>query len=499
MKKIKKILIANRSEISSRIQFTCKTLSIKTVAIYCSQDKFLPYVYTANESYQLSGEGATAYLAQDEIIKIAIKAKADAIHPGYGFLSENSNFAKKVIATGIIWIGPTPVSIALMGDKICAHKLMQKVGVPIIPGFYIETLNKELEDKILNEIGYPIILKDPLGGGGKAIKRIDTPDKLYEIFNSTKEEAKKLTGSQKLLLEKYIQNGRHIEIQIAGDSKKFIHLYERDCSIQRRHQKIIEESPCNFVPQKVLDQMYEAAILAAKTVDYKTIGTVEFIVTPNNEFYFLEMNTRLQVEHSVTEQITGIDLVNLQIQITESNKLAYKQVDIKKNKHSIECRIYSEDPENNFLPASGNIYNLRLPKGPFLRNDHNLEESQEITPFFDPMISKLTTWGVDRKTAISNMLQALDQFEINGIKTNIDFLKKVLNSEEFLTGNFHTQLLSSDKYISKINQTTSKTHNTEQQKIAQIAVELFKQATKQNNTNKTKNKIGSNWRNQEWE
>jgi acetyl-CoA carboxylase, biotin carboxylase subunit len=492
MNKIKKILIVNRSEIASRINFTCQSLGIETTSIYAPEDKFASYIYETNKNHSLSGNGGSAYLNQDEIIKIALKEKVDAIHPGYGFLAENAQFAQRVIDAGIIWIGPNPQSISLMGNKIQAREIMQKAGVPVVPGFFIKHSEQEKAKIIAYKIGYPILLKDPLGGGGKAIRKVETESEFDNAFQRVISEAKKFTDSNQILLEKYIEKGKHVEIQVAGANKNFIHLYERECSIQRRHQKIIEETPCNFLNTKTLDKMYKAAILAARAVDYQNIGTIEFIVTQNEDFYFLEMNTRLQVEHCVTEQTIGLDLVALQIEIAQTNKLLFKQKDISQKGHAIECRIYSEDTENNFAPSTGTISCLNLPTGPFIRHDHNLQENQEVTPFFDPMLSKLVSFGQDRNSAIKNMIYALKQFNISGIKTNIKFLNKLLQTQDFLTGNIHTQMLNKD-FLKNLSPKQNK--NTEKQ-IATIAAKLFKQEQ----TQKTKaSQPTSNWSNQKWQ
>ncbi|MCK4651314.1 ATP-grasp domain-containing protein [Candidatus Babeliales bacterium] len=506
-KKIKKVLIANRSEISSRIIFTCKRLGIKTVSIYCPQDKFLPYVWQADQNYPLSKNDFCAYIAQDEIIKIALNTKSDAIHPGYGFLSENAQFAKKVIDAGLLWIGPSPKTIKQMSDKILAKKIMQKFNIPVINGAYLKIANKNSIKKKCEKIGFPIILKDPLGGGGKAIRKVNNPSELENTLKTVISEAKTLSNSNQILIEKYIEKGRHIEIQIAGDGKNFIHLYERECSIQRRHQKIIEESPCVFLDKNTLEKMYQTAIKTAKSVSYENIGTVEFIVTPNQNFYFLEMNTRLQVEHSVTELTTGLDLVEMQIKIAQTKQLPYSQKEISRNFHSIECRIYAEDPFKNFTPSSGKITNLKIPNGSFIRHDHNLEENQTITSFFDPMISKITTWGKNRQSAINNMIQALNQFEINGIKTNIALLKKIITSNEFLEGNIHTQLLNDSAYQKKIFSLKTKLANQDnelsEEEICTIITTLLNESKiystkKEHIPSKIKIKSNSQWRNKRW-
>ncbi|MBU4387563.1 ATP-grasp domain-containing protein [Candidatus Dependentiae bacterium] len=499
MKKINKILIANRSEIASRIIFTCKTLNIKTASIYSKEDIKLQYIYESDENHELSKCGASAYLEQDEIINIAKKLNADAIHPGYGFLSENYTFAQKVIDSGLIWIGPNPEIIKSMGDKINARNLMLSANIPVIPGYFIThaTNQKDIE-KIANLISFPLILKDPLGGGGKAIKKVFNFDELIPAINTVKSESSRLTKSNQILIEKYIENGRHIEVQIAGDGKNFIHFYERECSIQRRHQKIIEETPCKFVSQQILNKIYEAAINAAKIISYKNIGTVEFIVTPDEKFYFLEINTRLQVEHSITEETTGIDLVALQINLAQNNKLNLNQNDISREKHAIECRIYSEDPNNNFLPNTGIIKNLMLPHLPFARIDHNLENNQEISTLFDPMIAKITCWGKDRTIAIKNLLTVLKQFNIDGISNNINFLINILENKKFQAGEINTQFV--EKFITenqpnfdnKINININE--NLTEEEIAAIFYEL---KTKQNLNNKILHAI-NNWKVKQW-
>lgn len=496
---MKKILIANRSEISSRIIFTCKLLGIKTVCIYSDEDKFLPYVYQADESYGLSESGYRAYTNQNNIIQIALRAKVDAIHPGYGFLSENTQFAQKVIDSGLIWIGPKPECIDLMGDKIQAKQTMVKLDIPVIPWFSIsKNLGIKEVQKKAEPIGFPILLKDPWGGGGKAIKKVTTKESLEDALVNIKSEAIKLTGSENIILEKYIENGRHIEIQIAGDGQNFIHLYERECSIQRRHQKIIEETPCNFVDHQILEKMYKAALRVAQAIKYNNIGTVEFIVTPDQKFYFLEMNTRLQVEHSVTEMITGIDLIALQIELAQTQKLKYKQHEITKQNHAIECRIYSEDPQNNFTPSTGTIKNLQIPAGPFLRIDHNLQENQSITPSFDPMIAKITTLGKDRNLAIKNMIIALNDLRIDGIKTNISFLKPILNSPEFLAGEIHTQLINKT-FLEKISYQNSDIMDPKETEICLIAAALFSETQLNLNAPKTTKTVLNKWKNQQWE
>lgn len=467
---LKKILIANRGEIALRIQQTCKSLGIQTVAIYAPQDHSNPHVYQAEQAYLINMEGYKAYLAQDKIIEIAQKSGCDAIHPGYGFLSENAVFAQKVVDAGLIWIGPNPQTIRLMGDKNQARIVAQEAGVPTVPGAKLENITSQINFQdalnIAKQVGFPLILKDPLGGGGKGARRVNSEIEFENALKMTISESQKLTGTSTILLERYLENARHIEIQIAGDGQNFVHLYERDCSLQRRYQKIIEESPCMFVSKQTLELMYVAAVSLAKAVNYQNVGTIEFMVVdqkvevrdqepttqdqsgrelPNQEaFYFLEMNTRLQVEHSVTEMTTGIDLVALQLQIAQTSKLTITQENIMQRGHAIECRIYSEDPKNNFAPCSGKIDYLEIPKMPFIRVDHALEPGCEISPFFDPMQAKITVFGQNREMATAYMQTALKNFHINGITTNIEFLLALLYTEEFSHGNFHTQTLTKE-------------------------------------------------------
>lgn len=487
MKKIKKILIVNRSEIASRIIATCKALNIRTVALYSKQDKFLDYVFQADENYFLSKDGGAAYLEQDEVIDIAKKFNVDAIHPGYGFLSENFSFAQKVIDANIIWIGPNPSVIRMMADKINAKNIMQNNKVNVIPGRFVDFNITERDlYNIAQDIGYPVIVKDPLSGGGKGIKKVYDSKSLISNFDLVKSESCKYTHAKQILIEKFILNPKHIEVQVAGDGINFVHLYERDCSIQRRHQKIIEEAPASFLNNKILDEIYKLAILAIKAINYDNIGTVEFLVK-NKDIYFLEVNTRLQVEHSVTEQITGIDLVELQILLAQNKKLKLRQSDIKQNCHAIECRIYSEDSENNFIPSSGLITNLHLPNHPYIRLDHNITQNCDITPFFDPMIVKVTSWGFSRDRAIFNMISYLDQIKIDGIKTNICFLKEVLITDEFKNGKFDTQILERKK----IKKTSS--ISMAENDIALIIASLIKKKNEKSDI-----VIDNSWREQLW-
>lgn len=500
--KIKKLLIANRGEIAFRIQQTCKALGIKTVAIYAPQDSTSSYLYHANEVYKIQLDGYKAYLAQDEIIKVAKQTNCQAIHPGYGFLSENAEFAQKVVDSGLIWIGPDPETIKFMGDKNLARETASKIGIPTIPGAKAKTPEQAIQ--AAHKIGFPLILKDPLGGGGKCAKRVNNKKELKDSLKNLLSEIKKFTGTSTVLLERYLEKARHVEIQIAGDGKNFIHLFERDCSLQRRYQKIIEETPCKFVSKQTLEKMYITALTLAKSVNYKNIGTVEFMVTPNQDFFFLEMNTRLQVEHSVTELTTGIDLVALQLEIAQKRILPLKQENITQRGHSIQCRIYSEDPTQNFIPCTGKILHLEIPRMPFLRVDHCLKTGIEISPFFDPMQAKVTAFGQNRKLVISYIKQALENFKIQGIKTNIAFLHSLISSSKFIQGNFHTQTLTKN-FIKNI--CGKKTFNISQEPtekemgaIVSTILEVLQSQLQMRSLSKTQEKKSSLnlWKAQQW-
>lgn len=447
---IQKILIANRGEVVRRIQYTCHALGIKTVVVYAPEDVQAGYVQAADYVYQLPGNGVRAYLDADALLKIAHEAAVDAIHPGYGFFSEHAEFAQRVIDAGLLWVGPSPSCMASMGDKIIARSIMQTAGVPVVPGACIPLTQVDavsVAQQMAQKIGYPVVIKDPRGGGGRGMKKVLGADDFLPAWRHLVGNAERMTGSSDLLLEKYVTNGRHIEVQVAGDGQRQVHFFERECSVQRRHQKIIEETPCLFVDQKNLERMYEAALIAARTVGYQSVGTVEFIVTPDQQFYFLEMNTRLQVEHSVTELTTGVDLVAVQLRLAQGERLPFQQTDIVRQGHALECRIYAEDPAQHFVPASGVVTGLAMPTGPFLRCDHDLSIGTEVTPFFDPMVAKITTFACDRKLAIAYMQEALRQTVIAGVTTNIRFLQAILASRSFATGQIDTQWLTDEQVI----------------------------------------------------
>lgn len=499
----KKILIANRSEIALRIQQTCKGLGIKTVAIYSPEDAQSSYVYEADEAYPLSLNGFQAYLNQEEIIAIACQSQADAIHPGYGFLSESPSFAEKVLAAGILWIGPTSATMLLTGDKAQSRALMRMINVPINQGreFKAVGFNLDAAKEYAGLLGYPIMIKDTLGGGGKAMRRVDQETNFDNSWHAVLSEGKRLGFSGNIVIEKYLLDARHVEIQIAGDGTKFIHLYERECSIQRKNQKIIEEAPCRFVSQETLDKMYATSLRVAQSVRYSGVGTVEFLVTPTEEFYFLEVNARLQVEHSVTELTTGIDLVALQIAIISQGTLPITQQSLIRTGHAIECRVYAEDPVNNFLPSTGTINFLSIPRGPFVRVDHDLNEQQEITPFFDAMIAKITVWGLNRPIAITNMQAALHDFALGGVITNKNFLQAVLIDPDYTHGTIFTSWLSNPEIHARLNKASMLPDSAAFSELTAIAAALY-QALEHRTSTVTiddKDKQGlSSWRHAQW-
>lgn len=433
---VQKVLIANRGAIASRIIRTCKKLGIYTVAIYSEADEYLPYVKKADEAVLIGPSPVQeSYLNMSKIIEVAKEKQVEAIHPGYGFLSENSTFAKLCEEAGFVWIGPSSTTIEQMGNKLIARKSMEKAGVPIIPGTISPITNIEAALQHARKIGYPIMLKAASGGGGVGLQVIHSEEELNKMFERIKERAGQLFGNEQLFIEKLIENARHIEVQVASDHYgNFVHLYERECSIQRRNQKVIEEAPSPFLSEDTRTELCKAAIQAAKAINYNNIGTVEFLVDENEKFYFLEMNTRIQVEHGITEAITGIDLVQLQLEIADDKRIPFNQEEIKRKGHAIETRIYAEDPKN-FLPSPGTITNYIEPEKDAIRIESSVEQGSKVTPFYDPMICKLIAYGKSRTETIDILTEGLNNFVIDGIKTNIPMLQTVLTEENYLRGN----------------------------------------------------------------
>ena len=443
---IRKVLIANRGEIALRIIRTCKEMGIKTVAVYSDIDKNAIHTKIADEAICIGpAESKKSYLNVTNILEAACCTGADAIHPGFGFLSENAQFAKMCEESNIKFIGPSYKIIDLMGNKSNAKDLMKKAKVPVIPGSNGSIKSIREARNIANEIGYPVMLKAAAGGGGKGIRLVKNEEELDEAYNIVKQEAKASFNDDEIYIEKFIENPHHVEIQVLADEHgNSVHLGERDCSIQRRNQKIIEETPSPILDNKLRNKMGETAINAVKASKYFSSGTVEFLVDNHKNFYFMEMNTRIQVEHPITEAITGIDIIKEQINIASGKKLKYKQDDIKFNGHSIECRINAENPKKNFMPCPGEIKKINLPGGNGIRVDTAVYAGYKIPPTYDSMIAKLIVHGKDRQEAIRKMQRALQEFIIEGIDTNIDFLREILNNKKFIDGEYDTSFIKEE-------------------------------------------------------
>lgn len=434
----KKILIANRGEIAVRIIKACRELGITSAAVYSEIDKNSLHVRAADEAYFIGSSSASeSYLNYNKIINLAKEINAEAIHPGYGFLSENYNFIKAVEDAGIKFIGPKYKSVILMGEKTTARKLMKENNVPIVPGTIEAITDIKDAKKMCREIGYPVMLKASAGGGGKGMHKINSEDEFQPAFEKAQRESKNAFGNSDVYIEKFIEDPKHIEVQILADSfGNTIHLFERECSIQRRHQKVIEEAPSISVDESTRTKLTSAAVNAAKACNYENAGTIEFLMDKNKNVYFLEMNTRLQVEHPVTESITGVDLVKEQIRIAYGEKLSIKQNDLSIKGHALECRIYAEDVENNFAPSTGQIIHHRLPSGPGVRVDRGIDLKSEVSVYYDPILSKVITYGSNREEAIERMKRALGEYQIAGVITNIPACRWVLNQKKFLNGTF---------------------------------------------------------------
>ncbi|HXH71041.1 MAG TPA: acetyl-CoA carboxylase biotin carboxylase subunit [Pyrinomonadaceae bacterium] len=441
----KKILIANRGEIACRVIRACRDMRIKTVAVYSEADKDALHVRMADEAYFIGAPPSNeSYLRGEKILEVARKSGAKAIHPGYGFLSENAEFVRQVTGSGITFIGPSPEAMEAMGGKISARKIAIEAKVPVVPGTTEHLTSAEDALETAEKFGFPVMLKASAGGGGKGMRLVENEADLKNAFDAAQSEALASFGDEAVYLEKAIVRPRHIEIQIFSDKHgNFVHLGERECSIQRRHQKVIEECPSPINDAELRRKMGECAILVAKAVDYVGAGTVEFLVSDlDKSFYFLEMNTRLQVEHPVTELVTGIDLVREQIRVASGEKLSFTQENISWGKHAIECRIYAEDPENNFLPSPGKITKLRIPQGVGVRDDGGIYEGAEVSIYYDPMISKLAATGRTREEAIDRLRRALREYEVGGIKTTLPFFREIVEDKEFIAGNLDTGFIA---------------------------------------------------------
>lgn len=436
-----KILIANRGEIACRVIRTCRGMNIATVAIYSDADADALHVRMADEAYHVGPPpSAESYLRGEKIIQAAKAAGAEAIHPGYGFLSENADFVRQVTAAGLVFIGPPPEAMESLGGKMSARKIAQQAGVPIVPGTTEPLRSFDDARTTAASIGYPVMLKASAGGGGKGMRLVFDESELKTALETARAESLASFGDDAVYIEKAVVRPRHIEIQVFSDTHgNHVHLGERECSIQRRHQKVIEEAPSPINSEELRHAMGEAAVKIARAVNYVGAGTVEFLVSDvDRSFYFLEMNTRLQVEHPVTELVTGLDLVREQITVAAGHPLSFKQDDIRLFGHAIECRVYAEDPEQNFMPSPGRITRLRLPHGPGVRDDGGVYEGAEVSIYYDPMISKLAVHGRDRTEAIERMRRALLEYEVGGIKTTLPFFRSVMEDEEFISGKLDT-------------------------------------------------------------
>lgn len=440
----KKVLVANRGEIAVRILRACHERGLDTVAVYSEADRQALHVRYAGEAYLLGPAPAReSYLRVDKIISIAKKCGAGAIHPGYGFLAERDDFAEACEAEGITFIGPKPSAIAAMGDKGIARATVIKAGVSVVPG--TEDVGNMTDEQLLSQapkVGFPLLVKATAGGGGKGMREVENIEEMPDLIRSARREAESSFGNGNVYLEKLLKGARHIEIQILADTHgNVIHLGERECSLQRRHQKLLEEAPSSFVDEELRRKMGEVAVKVARAVNYVNAGTIEFLVDKDKNYYFLEMNTRIQVEHPITEAVTGVDIVAEQIRIARGRQLRYKQEDIKFNGHAIECRINAEDPYNDFLPSTGRITHSLLPTGPGIRVDTGVYPGFEITPYYDPMIAKLIVWGETRAQAILRMRRALEEYRIVGVRTNIPFHQTMMDSHRFMAGQYDTRFV----------------------------------------------------------
>lgn len=493
--KINKLLVANRGEISLRILRTAKEMGISTVAVYSEVDRLSPHVLFADEAVCLGpAPSSQSYLLGDKIIEVCKELQVDAVHPGYGFLSENADFARKVSEAGIIFIGPSPASIEVMGSKLAAKQAVAEYNIPLVPGTKEAISDVQLAKVKAAEIGYPILIKASAGGGGKGMRIVEHEAEFEEQMDRAVSEAQSSFGDSAVFIEKYISSPRHIEIQVLGDQHgNLVYLFERECSIQRRHQKVIEEAPSAVVSPEMREAMGKAAVGVAKACNYYGAGTVEFIVDENLDFYFLEMNTRLQVEHPVTEMITGKDLVREQLYIAEGRRLSFSQDELVIHGHALEVRVYAEDPQNNFLPDIGRLISYTRPQGPGIRVDDGFEEGMAIPIYYDPMIAKLIVHAEDRQAAIEKMVRAIDDYKIMGIQTTLGFCRFAITHSAFTSGNFDTKFVENFFQPEVLNNSFSQ---EEEELLAALAVEFFvKRKPSTSVGNKVEDRSKSQWRN----
>ncbi len=487
---ISKLLIANRGEIALRIMRSAKEIGVKTVAVYSEADRNALHVRYADEAVCIGPAPSNqSYLVGEKIIDACKLTGAEAIHPGYGFLSENANFAQMVADAGLILVGPSPQAMETMGNKLAAKAAALKYNIPMVPGTEEAVQDVDEAKQRAIEVGFPILIKAAAGGGGKGMRIVERAEDFEEQMQLAVSEATSAFGDGAVFIERYVTSPRHIEIQVLGDSHgNIVHLFERECSVQRRHQKVVEEAPSSVLTEEIRQKMGQCAVDVARSVNYTGAGTVEFILDENLDFFFLEMNTRLQVEHPVTELITGIDLVKEQIKIASGEKLSFSQVDLKISGHAIELRVYAEDPANNFLPDIGTLQTYKTPQGNGVRVDDGFEQGMEIPIYYDPMIAKLVTYGKDRGEAMERMIRAIEEYDITGIETTLGFGKFVMQHEAFRTGNFDTHFVG--KYFKA--ESLKKQDETEALIAAVIAAKLFAEKELKLGSNGVKN--SSDWR-----
>ncbi|MFL6334121.1 MAG: acetyl-CoA carboxylase biotin carboxylase subunit [Pyrinomonadaceae bacterium] len=474
----KKILIANRGEIAVRVLRACRELDISPVAVYSEADAAALHVRLADEAHLLGpAPSAESYLRIDRVVEAALKSGAEAIHPGYGFLAENAAFARAVNEAGLVFIGPSPEAMELMGSKTSARRAAAEAGAPIVPGTNDALESVEQARETAARVGYPVMLKAAAGGGGKGMRLVADESEMPSAFDTARSEAASAFGDPSVYIEKAVERPRHVEIQVFADAHGHtVHLGERECSIQRRHQKVIEECPSPINDPNLREAMGEAAVRIARAASYVGAGTVEFLVSDvTRDFYFLEMNTRLQVEHPVTELVTGLDLVREQFRVAAGLPLSFTQEEVRLSGHAVECRVYAEDPEQNFMPSPGRITHLRVPAGPGVRDDGGVYEGAEVSIYYDPMISKLATWGRTRGEAIERMRRALDEYTVGGIKTTLPFFREVMRDEEFVAGRLDTSFISrfnERRAAATSNDAPSTDEETARRDIATIAAAL---------------------------
>ncbi|MFM7637261.1 MAG: acetyl/propionyl/methylcrotonyl-CoA carboxylase subunit alpha [Crocinitomicaceae bacterium] len=441
---MKKVLVANRGEIARRVIRTLKKMNIKSVAVYSDADKEAPHVFEADEAVYIGkSPSAESYLKQDVILNYCKELGVDGIHPGYGFLSENASFARKAKEAGIKLIGPSPESMEVMGDKLSAKKAVKAFNVPLVPGVDSAISDISEAKKVAKEVGYPILIKASAGGGGKGMRLVHKEEEFEEQMNMAQSEARSSFGDDAVFIEKFVEKPRHIEIQVFADQwDNVVYLFERECSIQRRHQKVVEEAPSAVLTSELRKKMGEAAVAVCRACKYEGAGTVEFLIDAHMNFYFLEMNTRLQVEHPVTEEITGQDLVEWQVRVARGERLPKLQEELTINGHAVEVRVYAEDTLNGFVPDIGKLERYRIPSGKNIRVDDAFLEGMEIPIYYDPMIAKLVVWGATRDEAIERTIEAIENYQISGVKTTLDFGKFVLKHDAFRSGNFDTNFIN---------------------------------------------------------